>query len=57
MVDHGWSRCNSTNNFNSINVGETIMEKIKELYALAKEHKKISIAIVVTIVLIIIINK
>jgi len=57
MVDHGWSWCNSTNNFNSINVGETIMEKIKELYALAKKHKKISIAIVVVIVLIIIINK
>jgi hypothetical protein len=57
MVDHGWSWCNSTNNFNSINVGETIMEKIKELYALAKKHKKISIAIVVVIILIIIINK
>ena len=57
MVDHGWSWCNSVNNFNSINVGETIMEKIKELYALAKKYKKISIAIVVTIVLIIIINK
>ena len=57
MVDHGWSWCNSVNNLNSINVGETIMEKIKELYALAKEHKKISIAIVVVILLIIIINK
>ena len=57
MVDHRWSWCNSVNNFNSINVGETIMEKIKELYALAKEHKKISIAIVVVIILIIIINK
>ena len=33
------------------------MEKIKELYALAKEYKKISIAIVVVIILIIIISK
>jgi len=33
------------------------MEKIKELYTLAMEYKKISIAIVVVIVLIIIINK
>ena len=57
MVDHGWSWCNSVNNLNSINVGETIMEKIKEQYKLAKEHKKISIAIVVVILLIIIINK
>ena len=57
MVDHRWSWCNSVNNFNSINVGETIMEKIKELYKLAKEHKKVSIAIVVVILLIIIINK
>ena len=56
MVDHGWSWCNSTNNFNSINVGETIMEKIKELYKLAKEHKKISIAIGVVIFIIIATN-
>ena len=33
------------------------MEKIKELYKLAKELKKVSIAIVVVILLIILINK
>ena len=52
MVDHRWSWCNSVNNLNSINVGETIMEKIKELYELAKEYKKVSIAIIVIIALI-----
>ena len=35
---------------------ETIMEKIKELYKLAKEHKKISIAIGVVILVIILTN-
>ena len=53
MVDHRWSWCNSVNNFNSINVGETIMETVKRYIEMAKANKKIVMAAVVVIIIII----
>lgn len=52
MVDYRWSRCNNSNNNKCINIGEN-METIKELYELAKENRRISIAVAVVIIIII----